>query len=98
MWTEVVESRTPAALSLDWSFMNDLPPRERVRTYGWYQNMLNLRAAELYEEHGLDFLRTLKSELEWEEMEGWTTASLLMSLEEIAPGFQRWAESLGAGT
>lgn len=98
MWAGVVESRTPAVLSLDWSFMNDLPPRERVRTYGWYQNMLNLRAAELHDEHGLDFLRTLKGELSWEEMSDWTTASLLVSLEEIAPGFMLWADSLGTGT
>lgn len=95
MWAGVVESSTPATLSLDWSFMNELPPDELVRTYGWYQNMLNLRAAELYDEHGLDFLRALKSELDWDQMSDWTTASLLSALEEIAPGFRHWAESLG---
>lgn len=97
MWTGVVESRKPTVLSLDWGFMNDLPPDELARTYAWYQNLLNLRAAELYDEHGLGFLRALKDRLAWEEAGGWTTESLLASLEEIAPGFKAWARDLENG-
>lgn len=97
MWRGVVESREPPVLSLDWGFMNDLPPDELVRTYAWYQNLLNLRAVELYEEHGLDFLRMAKERLAWEEADSWTTESLLAALEEIAPGFQGWARDLRNG-
>lgn len=97
MWSRVVESREPLVLSLDWGFMNDLPPDELARTYAWYQNLLNLRAAELYEEHGLDFLRMAKEGLAWEQAGDWTTESLLASLDEVAPGFERWARDLRNG-
>lgn len=97
MWSGVVRSREPPVLSLDWAFMNDLPPDELARTYAWYQNLLNLRAAELYEEHGLDFLRALKDRLVWEEADAWTTASLLAALEDIAPGFEAWARDVENG-
>ncbi len=96
-WVGVIESFTPSVLSLDWGFMNDLPPDEIARTYGWYQNLLNLRAAAVYEEHGLDFLRMLKNRLVWEKAAGWNTASLLPSLEDIAPGFEAWARDLKSG-
>lgn len=91
---EVVEGYTPPVLSLEWGFMNDLPPGELARTYAWYQNLLVLRAAALYEAHGLCFLRALKDRLAWEDMGAWTTLSLLPALEEIAPGFQGWAGEL----
>ncbi len=96
-WVDFVEGYTPAVLSLDWGFMYDLPPDEFARTYAWYQNLLNLRAAALYQEHGLDFLREVRDQLAWEESEEWTTESLLLSLEEIAPGFRAWADSLPKG-
>ena len=97
MWSDVIKSREPAVLSLEWGFMNDLPPRERARTYGWYQNLLNLRAAELYEEYGLDFLRMAKERLAWDQAGDWTTKTLLVSLQEIAPGFEAWARDLENG-
>ncbi len=94
MWQEVIESYTPGVLSLEWGFMNDLPSEQLARTYAWYQNLLNLRAAEVYEEHGLDFLHSLKDRLAWKNSEEWTTESLLRSLEDIAPGFEAWSEDL----
>ncbi len=97
MWLNVVKSREPPVLSLDWGFMNGLPPDELVRTYAWYQNLLNLRAAELVEEHGLDFLRVAKDRLAWEEAGDWTTESLLASLGQVFPGFLSWAEDLEKG-
>jgi hypothetical protein len=97
MWMGVVESRTPPVLSLDWTFMNELPPDELAQTYGWYQNLLNLRAAELYDTHGLHFLRALKDQLLWEDSDEWTTASLLPSLERLAPGFEAWGHELESG-
>ena len=93
-WQSVVDGFTPPVLSLDWSFMNDLPPDELARVYGWYQNLLNLRAAELHEEHGLGFLRALRRELDWQASDDWTTESLLPSLEAVAPGFEAWAGDL----
>lgn len=48
--------------------MWDLPPDEFARTYGWYQNLLNLLAANLYEEYGLDFLRMVRARLPWESL------------------------------
>lgn len=96
-WVEELRRFTPPVLSLDWSFMNDLPPPVLSETYGWYQFLLNLRAAELYDEHGLDFLSLLKEELSWEEAGDWTSESLLSDLEAIAPGFDAWVADLEGG-
>lgn len=93
-WIEVVKGYTPDVISLDWSFMRELPPKDFVRTYAWYQNLLNLRAAELYEAHGLDFLRGLRSELPWDDLGQWTTETVMPHLEQLAPGFQEWADAL----
>ncbi len=90
-WEEFVAGYTPAVISLDWSFMRELPPAEFGRTYAWYQNLLNLRVAELYEEHGNEFLKRVKSELPWAEADTWTTEQILPLLERIAPGFETWA-------
>jgi hypothetical protein len=96
-WIARVEGYTPPKLSLDWSFMRTLPAAELAQTYGWYQNALNLRVADIYGEHGLAFLRTLKETLPFRTMDTWTTESLLGYLEQIAPGFQRWADRLQKG-
>ena len=93
-WLEEVQSYTPSVLSLDWSFMSTLSGGELARTYGWYQFMLNLRAAEIYDQEGLGFLRSLKEHLQWHESATWTTASLLPLLETMAPGFHAWEENL----
>lgn len=93
-WLGEVRAFTPRELSLDWSFMRDLPGPEIARTYGWYQFMLNLRVADIYEQRGLGFLRELKEKLPWNDSHNWTTASLLPLLEEVSPGFEHWAESL----
>lgn len=97
MWRGVLAGYTPPVLSLEWGFMNDLPPDDLARTYAWYQNLLNLRAAELYEAHGMDFLRAAKEELAWYWAGDRTAASLLPSLEAFAPGFETWVENLESG-
>jgi hypothetical protein len=74
--------------------MNKLPPQELGPTYGWYQVMLNLKAAEQYEKYGLDFLRTLKKDLAWQDSESWTTTSILQMLENKFPGFIKWSENI----
>lgn len=96
-WIARVKAYTPRQLSLDWSFMRTLPADELGPTYGWYQNVLNLRVADVYAKHGLAFLRTLKQNLPLNTMDNWTTQSLLASLEQISPGFQEWADELQKG-
>lgn len=93
-WRDAVEGFRPRKLSLDWSFMRDLPGDELARTYGWYQGLLNLEAARIYDRHGLSFLPALKDSLAWDDVGGWTTAGLAASLERIAPGFESWTHDL----
>lgn len=93
MRRDFVEGFRPSVLSLDWGFMKDLPPEELAQTYAWYQNLLVLRAAALYEKDGLCFIRALRDRLP-DDPGSWTTASLLPLLEEIAPGFEGWANDL----
>ena len=78
--------------------MRSLAGPELAQTYGWYQVMLNLRVVETYAQHGLPFLRRLKETLPVDTMDDWTTESLLDCLEQIAPGFQRWADKFKSGT
>ncbi len=96
-WQRAVESFTPSVVSLDWSHFRDLSPVEFARTYAWYQNLLNLRAAALYEKHGLDFLRRVRDRLDWQNADEWTTDGLIPILDDIAPGFQAWASALERG-
>lgn len=96
-WAAFVESYRPPVLSLDWTFMQSLSPEEYGQTYAWYQMVLNLRAADVFREEGLDFLRRVRDEMAWESSAEWTTRSVLASVERIAPGFGAWAEALQNG-
>jgi hypothetical protein len=93
-WLGAVKSFTPPVVSLDWSHFRDLSPVEFARTYAWYQNLLNLQAAALYDEHGLEFLRRIRDRLDWQNAADWTTGQLVPILDDIAPGFQSWASAL----
>jgi hypothetical protein len=93
-WLVAVESFTPPVVSLDWSHFRDLSPIEFARTYAWYQNLLNLQAAALYDEHELDFLRRIRDRLDWQNAADWTTDQLVPILDDIAPGFQSWASGI----
>ena len=97
-WVGFIQAAAPASATLDWSFMFRLPPQQFGRTYAWYQNLLNVRAADVYSEHGLHFLTELRDRLPWSSSEEWTTEMLLPLLDSIAPGFQTWAEGLEEGT
>lgn len=90
-WRSRVAAFDPPVHSLDWSYMNALPGHEVARNYAWYQFVLNLRAAELHDRYGNDFLRRLRSGLPWEKGATWSTSSILALLEPIAPGFGDWA-------
>jgi len=90
-WIARVESYIPRQLTLDWSFMRTLPPNELAQTYGWYQYLLNVRVADVHREHGLAFLQKLRAKLPLDNLDKWSSESLLRDLEQIAPGFQEWA-------
>ncbi len=96
-WPATLTKYTPPELSLDWRFMRSLPPEEMSRSYGWYQIMLNVEVARVYEEQGVGFLRAVRERLDWDVVDSWTTPALLARLEKIAPGFQEWADRLRAG-
>src|SRR5690606_35081128 len=96
-WQQAVEEFTPRVVSLDWSHFRVLPPQEFARTYAWYQNLLNLRAAALYEEHGLEFLHRVRDRLDWQNAASWTTHELIPVLNDVAPGFQAWASAMERG-
>jgi hypothetical protein len=71
-WSGRVASFDPVVRSLDWTFMSRLPPQTLADTYAWYQFLLNLQAAELFERHGVEFLQTLDTELSWDTADDWT--------------------------
>lgn len=91
-WRVNVERFTPRERSLDWRFMRQLPPEELGQTYAWYQQVLNLRVADVYDRHGLGFLRAARTRLPWATLDDWTTATLVPALEAVAPGFRSWSE------
>lgn len=62
--------------------------------YQWYQTQYAIRASEILEARGLDFLTRLKEELPWERFSEWTSEDLLRWLDRIEPGFTAWAASL----
>ncbi len=63
--------------------------------YTWYQGVFHLRAQEVFEHQGLDFLRRLGQELPADASARLATDQLLARLERIEPGFHAWAERLG---
>lgn len=96
-WVAYVQRDPPRSATLDWRFMARLPPQEFGQVYAWYQNLLNVRAADLYADHGLDFLRHVRDQLPWTSSSEWTTDMLLTHVELFAPGFQAWAQQLQQG-
>ncbi len=93
-WERDVASFTPSVVSLDWSHFRQLSPIEFARTYAWYQSVLNLQAAALYEDHGIDLLHRLRDGLDWPNAADWSTEALLPVLDGLAPGIQSWAAAL----
>jgi hypothetical protein len=73
----------------------DLSASANAANYGWYQTQFAIRASEIIEARGLEFLTRLRRELPWDRFPEWTSEELLTWLERIEPGFAAWAASLG---
>ncbi len=94
-WARAVAASTPPVLSLDWGFMNEMTGVELAQTYEWYQLMLNLKAAELFDVHGVALLPALKR-LPWDRSRDWASVFVIDSLDPIDPGLSQWARNFGA--
>ena len=61
--------------------------------YDWYQLQFGVRAFEIYNEQGLEFLEEVKKAFP-RGTPKMTVAETLSRLETISPGFQAWAKKL----
>ncbi len=64
-----------------------------VGDYVWYQNAFQERIRVVYSTKGLGFIRLVKEKLTDASFQPETADELLESLEEIMPGFVKWADS-----
>ncbi|HSJ65469.1 MAG TPA: prolyl oligopeptidase family serine peptidase [Gemmatimonadaceae bacterium] len=62
--------------------------------YGWFQAQFAERGRAVFAQHGLDFIRRVRTELPWDRYDEWTSVELLGWLERIQPGFEAWARAL----
>ena len=67
---------------------------EGSQNYGWYQSVFADKAASLFEKYGVDFLTTLKQQLDGSDLPSWNTDTAIEKLESIAPGFKVWQKNL----
>lgn len=65
-----------------------------VGDYVWFLNAFQERIRGVYSKKGLDFIRLVKEKLSDSSFQPTTAIELLESLEEIEPGFIKWAETL----
>jgi len=74
---------------------------DNVDDYGWYQGMFESRIQEIVSTLGVKFLSDLRKRFPLQPGKSWEAkpldvrmkpAALLEQLEQIAPGFQKWAE------
>jgi hypothetical protein len=87
-----VEAYRPQFRSLDtFEKHYDNMPQE---TYAWFQGMFHMRLAEVYESRGLEFLRDLQGAGIVAGAKQGTAAQLIARLEDVIPGFRRWARLL----
>lgn len=87
------EGYTPTHVSLD--VFNKLYFGVGFENYGWFQNAFQERIREVYAAKGLNFIRLVKEKLSDSSFQPATAQELLEKLEEIEPGFIKWADSLG---
>jgi hypothetical protein len=88
-----IETVAPAFRDLDSfkaRYFDDIPQE----TYGWYQAMFHQRVAAAHKVSGLKFLTMLRTAGLTADVKYATAADLLKRLEEISPGFERWARTV----
>jgi len=66
----------------------EIPPPN----YHWYQVTFIKRVIDVYNKSGLNFIREVKEKISWDKWR--ITEELLLELEEITPGFIKWAAQL----
>ena len=96
--TRGTEPRFSGLVQYDAFYESYLSVPQGSDNHGWYHNAFNLRAAELYGQHGEELMHAIRSELPWSRLESWTTEELLELLEPIAPGFLAWSEEMASVT
>jgi hypothetical protein len=65
--------------------------RVGIENYSWYQGVFQQRVHEVYNSRGLEFIREMKN-VQWSQPE---EIYFLNVLEDLEPGFFRWAEQYG---
>ena len=86
------EGHIPKNNSLD--IFNELYIGVGVADYVWFQNAFQERIREIYPKKGVDFIRLVHERLSDSTFKPETADELLKLLEEIEPGFVKWADSL----
>lgn len=86
------EGHIPKNNSLD--VFNELYIGVGVADYVWFQNAFQERIRDIYTNKGLDFIRLVNDRLSDSSFKPETADDLLRLLEEIEPGFVKWADSL----
>jgi hypothetical protein len=67
---------------------------EHPQTEAWYNSVLTLKAAEIFEQRGFEFLRAVKKN--FTEAEGMLkTEAIIQRLETIHPGILQWSQQIG---
>lgn len=64
--------------------------------YNWYQAAFAMKAAEVFQAHGLGFLARLREVLPAGDGPALDSDTVLARLEQIHPGFRAWGDGLGA--
>ncbi len=66
---------------------------EHPPTEAWYNSLISLKAKEIYDQRGFEFLRAVRKA--FPEPEGTlNTETILARLETIHPGILKWSESI----
>lgn len=64
--------------------------------YNWYQAAFAVKAAEVFQAHGLGFLAQVRTAFPAGDGAALDSDAVLARLEAIHPGFRAWADALGA--
>jgi hypothetical protein len=90
-----VEGITPIHASID--KFESFQSREHPPTEAWYNSVFTLKAQEVYDRRGLDFILKVRDAFTGEKYGTIKTDEILRRLERIEPGFVTWSNSLQRG-